>query len=148
MSEQEYLDQRVNDQISWYESKSGSSKRRFRQLKMLETVLALMIPFLAGFITDGPGAVPIKFTVGLIGVLVAVTTNAITLFKLQENWIQYRTIAEALKQEKFLYVTQAGPYKSGGGFPDFVERCEQLIAKENTQWASYIQVAKKEDGDE
>jgi hypothetical protein len=136
MTEQEYLDQRVKDQIDWYDKKSGWHKKRFLYLKIIEMILALAIPFLTGYITTED--VGLKVTVGFIGVVVAATAGIITLFKFQENWIQYRTVAESLKHEKFLFITRSGPYKGTASFPDFVERFESYISKENSQWASYI----------
>ncbi len=51
MTEQEYLDQRVQDQIEWYEKKGAWHKKWFMRMKITETVLALSIPLMAGFLT-------------------------------------------------------------------------------------------------
>jgi hypothetical protein len=112
------------------------------RLKIIETILALLIPFLTGYITTNENSLCLKITIGLIGIVVAAVANLITLIKLQENWIVYRTTAESLKHEKFLYLTKAGPYAGTDSFPLFVERIESYISKENTQWATYI---KKDD---
>jgi hypothetical protein len=141
MTEQEYFSERVLDQINWYDKKSSYYKRWFMRLKVFEIFLALMIPFLTAYITTE--SLSLKVTVGLIGVLVAAVSSIITLFKFQENWIQYRTVAESLKHEKFLYTTKAGPYKEDSSFPIFVERFESYISKENSQWASYIKYEKE-----
>jgi len=138
MDHQKYLNDRVTDQINWYDRKSKWNKKWFMSLKVSETVLALMIPLLTGFIVADTNTNPIKITIVLIGVIVAATANLITLFKFQENWIQYRTVAEMLKHEKFLFVTKAGPYKESNSFPLFVERIESYISKENTQWVAYV----------
>ena len=147
MTEQEYLETRVNDQIDWYDKKSGWNKRQYTRMKVAEMVMALLIPFLTGYISTGPGATPLKVTVGLLGVAVAALTGLLTLYKFQENWIQYRSVSELLKQEKYLYVTKAGPYKESNSLPTFVERFESYLSKENTQWASYFSAKddKKED---
>lgn len=137
MTEQEYLDQRVTDQINWYDKKSAWHKRWFMTLKIIETVLALLIPLLVAYITSENRN--LKIVVGLIGIIVAATTNIITLYKLQENWIQYRTVAESLNHEKFLFITKAGIYKENNSFPVFVERFEGYLSRENTQWAAYTQ---------
>ncbi len=136
MNEQEYLDKRVTAQINWYDKKSASNKKWFMRLKIAEIILALLIPFLAALITTEIET--LRVAVGLIGVIIVATASIITLYKLQENWIEYRTVAESLKHEKFLYITKSGPYKDGSSFPVFVERFESYISKENTQWASYI----------
>src|SRR3982750_3636243 len=115
MNEQEYFDARVKNQIDWYNRKSTYNKKWFMRMKVAETVLALLIPFLTGYITTEN--VGLKVVLGVIGVIVATTANLITLFKLQENWIEYRTVAESLEHEKFLYVTKAGLYKDTSSFP-------------------------------
>jgi hypothetical protein len=136
MNEQDYFDQRVADQINWYDKKSIWHKKWFMFLKVTETFLALLVPFFVGYITTE--MVLLKVIVGLIGVIVAALASIITLYKFQENWIEYRIVAETLKHEKFLYITKAGPYKDIDTFNIFVERFESYISKENTQWTSYI----------
>src|SRR5215210_634989 len=143
MTEQEYFDNRVEEQIKWYDNKSSSNKKWFMRLKIIETILALLIPLLTGYITTEK--VQLKVIVGLIGVMVAAITNIITLLKFQENWIKYRTTGENLKHEKFLYITKAGPYKSENSFPDFVEKFEGHISKENINWSNYISSQKKKE---
>jgi hypothetical protein len=142
LTEQDYLNNRVDDQINWYEKKCAWHKKWFMRLKISETILALMVPFLTGYITTEN--VSLKFLVGFIGLLVAAIANLITLFKFQEVWIEYRTTSEALKHEKYLYVTQAGPYKESNAFASFVERIEDLLNKENANWASYIKYKENE----
>jgi hypothetical protein len=138
MEQQKYINDRVEDQINWYEKKSALNKKLFLMLKVAETFLALLIPLLTGFIISGTNTDPIKITIGLLGVIIAAIANLITLFKYQENWIQYRTMAELLKHEKFLFLSKAGPYKETNSFPLFVERIENYLNRENTQWSSYI----------
>lgn len=136
MSEEDYLKNRVQDQIDWYEKKSAWNKQWFMRLKVLEIILALLVPLLTGYITGDTSG--LRLAVGIIGLLVAAFAGITTLFKLQENWITYRGVAESLKYEKYLYTTKAGPYKDNGSFTTFVERIEGLISKENAKWATYI----------
>lgn len=139
INEQEYFKQRVESQINWYENKSKWNKSWFTRLKSAEIILALVIPFLSGTaFGENSCDLPALIAVGIIGIFVAAVTGLITLLKLQENWFEYRSIAESLKHEKYLYLTKAGPYKERGSFSAFVERFESYISKENTQWASYI----------
>jgi hypothetical protein len=140
MKEEEYLTVRVKDQIDWYDRKSAWNKKWFMRLKVMEIFLALFVPFLTGYITSNtPG---LKITVGLIGVMVAAIAGITTLYKLQENWLTYRGVAESLKYEQFLYLTRSGPYKDPDAFPAFVERIEGLISKENTKWTTYFEERK------
>jgi len=45
MGEQEYFEQRLDDQINWYDKKSVFNQQRYKQLRTAEIVLSLLIPF-------------------------------------------------------------------------------------------------------
>jgi hypothetical protein len=142
-SEEEYLQARVLDQINWYDEKSASNKRSYLYLKVSEILLSLCIPFLAAYITDAHNY--LKIVVGVLGIIVAAIAGIITLIKFQENWIEYRAVAESLKLEKFLFLSKAGPYKSTpDSFPLFVERFESLISSSTKKWVEYISKKDKE----
>ena len=134
--EDDYLNDRVKDQIDWFNKKSGTCKHWFYRLKVSETILALLIPFLTGYITNE--LTGLKILVGVIGILVAALAGLLTLFKYQENWVQYRTTAETLTQERFLFIARTGPYKGDDRFKLFVERVESMLTKENSHWASFF----------
>ena len=77
--------------------------------------------------------------------MVAAIAGLITLIKSQENWIQYRSVAESLKFEKFLFLSKAGPYKNAAdAYPLFAERFESLISSSTKKWINYV--SKNEDG--
>jgi Protein of unknown function (DUF4231) len=146
MTEAEYFEQRLTDQINWYDKKSGHYKKLFMRFKVTEIVLALLIPLLTGYITTE--MVGLKVFVGLLGVIVAVAASLLTLYKFQENWIEYRTVSEQLKYEKYLYLAKAGIYKEKRAFADFVERIEGILSAENAKWVSYNSAQKDEEATE
>ena len=133
MSPEEYIRDRLDDQIAWYGQKSQWNQKWFRRLRVLEIVFAMSIPFLVSEITNDTHF--LKGIVGVIAVCVAVISGLVTLYKYQENWIEYRTVAETLKHEKFLYMTKTPPYDEDDAFHALVERVEGVISKENTTWA-------------
>lgn len=144
MDSEEYLKQRLQDQIDWYDKKSQWNQRWYKRLKAVEILMAVSIPFLVGYITEtAPG---MKFVVGFLSVIVAAIAGLVTLYKFQENWIEYRTTAESLKHEKYLYLTKAEPYNDENAFSKLVESVEDMISKENTRWSQYIKKQKKERG--
>jgi len=49
ISPEEYIEQRLSDQIGWYDRKSGTNQRWFKRLRFAEIVAAATIPFLSGF---------------------------------------------------------------------------------------------------
>lgn len=140
MTEQDYLKNRVEDQINWYEKRSAWNKKWYMRIKITELFLALLIPLLTAYITTE--AKGLKLTVGVIGLLVAALSGLVTLYKFHENWISYRSVVELLKQEQFLYSAKAGPYKTENAFALFVERFESFLSKEHSNWASYVKTSK------
>jgi uncharacterized protein DUF4231 len=132
ISPEEYIEQRLNDQIGWYDRKSVINQRLFKRLRFVEIVAAATIPFLSGFAGD---SFPIRIAIGALGVLVAVVASLLGLLQLQEHWIEYRGTAESLRKEKFLFLTQTGPYDKDDSFHLLVQRVEGLLSKENTDWA-------------
>ncbi|NDC41197.1 MAG: DUF4231 domain-containing protein [Chitinophagia bacterium] len=135
-TEAEYLQDRVLDQINWFDLKSSLNKKWFLRLKITEIIVSLFIPFLAANIPDGQN--PVKYIVGILGIVVAAIAGVITLVKFQENWIEYRNVSEVLKLEKFLFLSKAGIYKDNpNAFQAFVERFETHIATSNQKWVEY-----------
>jgi len=104
----------------------------------------MSIPFLVSEITNDTNF--LKVVVGVIAVCVAVISGLVTLYKFQENWIEYRTVAETLKHEKFLYLTKSAPYDEEDAFHALVERIEGLISRENTTWARVTSEKEKHHG--
>lgn len=136
MDADEYLQQRVENQITWYSTKATWNKHRYFALRTLELIAALSLPVLAAW-----GAIneefPLELVVAVVGFAVASAAGLLTLAKFQENWLQYRTTAESLKHHKFRFQTQAPPYTEGN-LGEFVNNVEALVSEENTNWAQYI----------
>ena len=138
MDANEYITQRLDDQIGWYDLKSLSSQRWYKWLRMAQFVAAALIPFLAGYLD--PEVPEIGFGVGLLGVAIAIITATLDLYRFQAHWIEYRTTCEALRKEKHLFLTASEPYTSdpAATFRLLVQRAEMLISKENSTWAHYV----------
>jgi len=119
---------RLEDQIAWYDAKSGSNQFWFRALKIIEIVIAASIPFLAGF--DAPHVLT-----GIAGVVIVVLEGLQHLFQFQQNWTTYRSTCESLKHEKYLWLGKAGPYLNIEN-PNAVlaDRAESLISQEHAKW--------------
>lgn len=141
MNENEYLDQRIQDQINWYDKKSGYNQKWYKRLRLLEIISATFIPFLAGYLSET--TICLKVIIGFLGVVVAVLTGIISIYQFQENWIKYRTTAETLKHEKYLFLTKVEPYDTDNSFSILVKRIEAIISKENSEWAKSVQQKKE-----
>ena len=135
MNQDDYIQDRVDGQIEWYDRKSGTNQRWFRWLRIVEIIAAESIPLLVGY---EDSIIELKVVVGILGLLVAVIAGILGLYQFQENWSGYRTTCEGLKQEKYLFLTKTQPHDQGDSFSLFVQRVENFISKEHTNWAQYI----------
>jgi hypothetical protein len=140
MDAETYLKERVEEQIAWYDRRAAFNKRWFISLRAVEIAAAATVPFLSGF----AGNPRIGATVGIIGIIITLCAGLTHLCQFQERWIEYRTTAEALKKEKFLFVTKTEPYDGDEAFPILVQRMETLVSKENVTWAQYLMKPDKE----
>jgi hypothetical protein len=141
MTPEEYIEARLDEQIHWYSAKSRSNQIWFRVLRLLEITFASTSPFLVSQITaDTP---TLKIIVGSMGVCVAVIAGIVSLYRFQENWIEYRSTAESLKHEKFLFLTKSPPYAGENSFHAFVSNAESLISKENAAWSGALRETPK-----
>jgi hypothetical protein len=94
--------ERLENQISWYDRRSGQNQSRYKWLKLLEIAVAASLLVVAAVHS------PVWVTGGLAAVVV-VLEGAQHLFQFQQNWITYRSTAEALRHERYLYLAHGGP---------------------------------------
>jgi len=136
MNEEEYLTQRLEDQMGYYDQKSQRNQRSYKRTKVIEILSASLIPLLAGNMDSLPYA---HWLVGLLGLLIAVCEAMESLNKYQENWLLSRAVSQTLSKEKFLFLTKTGPYTHKSAFRQFVAQIESTLADENNQWVATMQ---------
>jgi hypothetical protein len=142
MDADEYVTSRLEPEIQWYDGKSATNKRWNTICRITEISCAALIPFLAGYAKEGRERISIA--IGILGVAVAVSAGISAVLKFQEQWIKYRTTAESLKKEKYLFQTKVEPYNVSDPLPVLVQRVETLVSQENTNWAQYMMKPGKE----
>src|ERR1700722_15525875 len=131
---------RLEDQIDWYDRKSSLNQRVFRRIKITEILAAALIPFVSVFRMQF-----VSYTTAGLGVLITVLEGMLHLNQYQQNWINYRSTCEELKQEKYVYLGHAGPYASvNDPHALLAERIESLVSQEHAQWASVQQQGTKD----
>jgi hypothetical protein len=137
--------ERLEDQIAWYEARSGKDQRYYKVMKIAVIVFAALIPLLSGLTVPyiAPTGVP-TWVLGILGALIAVMEGIQQVCQYHENWISYRSTGEALKHEKFLYLAKAGPYAAAAD-PHVLlaERIESVVSQEHAKWTSAQEVKDK-----
>jgi hypothetical protein len=135
-----YLADRYEDQIQWYGLKSAKNKRVYFFFQWLVIILSATVPFLVISLSERYKLIP-----AIVSLILAIITAAVQTFRFQENWIRYRTMAETLKREKYLYEADLGEYAGSSNKPAmFVNKVESLISSENTLWIT-LQKQKEEE---
>jgi hypothetical protein len=150
MDEKEYRESRLDNQIGWYDRKSGRHKRLYMLFKVLEVIFAASIPVLLAVseLFDDVPDLPLvlRGLAAAFGAGVAILSGVLGIGKFQENWMAYRTTCEMLRHEKYFYEMGCGPYKDPAGRVCLlVQRVEELISQENTNWQQHMEEAKKND---
>lgn len=120
---------RLEDQLAWYDRKSVASQQAFKRVKVAEVVLAGAIPVVAGL--RWPSS---AWVTAVLGAAVVVLAAVQQLYQWQTNWVLYRSTAEALKHEKYLFLSGAGPYARADRLPVLAERVEGLVSQEHAKW--------------
>lgn len=128
-----YIEERVNDQINWYDKKSVNCQKMYKRMQITEIVLAALIPLLS---TYSQKCSTLAIIVGLFGSAISIIEAITKLNKYHENWIEYRTTCELLRYQKHLFETQSSPYNNKEETIEnlFVHNVENIISSENNKW--------------
>lgn len=114
--------------MNWYSRASANNRKLFRWLKVLQLVSAAAVP-----VAVSVSAAP--WITASLGGVVVVVEGIQQLGQFQQNWLNYRLAAEALKRERFLYTARAGPYASAKNAPRLLaERSEGIMSLEQAKW--------------
>lgn len=142
MTPEEYLEDRVEGLIAWYDEKSRLNKQGFVVFQIFTLIASAAIPVLSLFWRD----MWARLIVAVLGSATAVTTGIVALYQFREHWIEYRTTAESLKHEKYMFQTKTGPYSADDAFPMLVDRVEALASEENTPGHQRLKTRQDEKG--
>jgi hypothetical protein len=81
---------RLEEQIRWYDQKSGKAQRYFKWVKAAEFFFSALVPFTAALNA---------IVTAMFGIMVVFLEGLQQLNQWQHNWITYRSTCEALRHE-------------------------------------------------
>ena len=142
MTPEEYLKDRVENQIDWYDRKSLNNKKWFYLLQIIVLAMSAAVPVVS-ILSIVFENMWIRLCIAILGATVTISAGIISICQFRKNWIEYRATAESLKHEKFMFKTKTGPYSKSDAFPVFVERIEVLVSRENTDWKQHLKIQKQ-----
>lgn len=73
---------------------------------------------------------------GGLAAVIVVLEGVQHLYQFQEHWITYRSTAEALKHERYLYLAKAGPYLGRAGTGSWSNGSRASSPKEHAKWTA------------
>ncbi|MCY7422726.1 MAG: DUF4231 domain-containing protein [Chitinophagaceae bacterium] len=135
MNIQNYLNDRVENQVHYYESKSALNKQYYLFFKIAQLTAATLLPFFSVFLSDYSW---MKYVIAFLGSVVTILEGVMATGKYYEKWVIYRSTAETLRQEKYLFLMQAGSYSGQDAVQQFVNKIEFSLGKENVGWQQLI----------
>ncbi|MEV5649177.1 DUF4231 domain-containing protein [Nocardia sp. NPDC052254] len=120
---------RLHDQLDWYRHKSRSAQTAYKRVKFGQIAVGAIIPVIAAAGVAG-------WITATVAAAVVVAEGAQQLFQWHTHWLLYRSAAEELKHEDFLYSIQSGPYAGDDRRMILAERVEAVTNKEHTAWVA------------
>jgi hypothetical protein len=140
-----YLSGRLEEQIAYYEKAANRAKQMHLRLQGGIIVLSVMVPVVVSRPQDLSGWV--RYLVVLVSLALPVMTGLSSFRKYGETWVSYRTTAELLKNEKYLFLTGSGRYRDNPhAFQDLVEAVESLLSAEHTKFRAFFTEARPASG--
>ncbi|MGH3885045.1 MAG: DUF4231 domain-containing protein [Pseudonocardiaceae bacterium] len=125
---------RLEDQLGWYDRKSVAAQQAYKRVKLGQLTVGAVVPVVAALQVSAA-------LTATLAALVVVAEGAQQLYQWQTNWVLYRSTAEALKHEKYLYLANAGPYSGEDRQRVLAERLEGLVSQEHAKWTETRQQA-------
>ena len=136
----DYLENRYEDQISYYEKASAKNQKKYKNYQWLLIILSTITTILAAL--PSPDRFELKYFIVITAGLVTILSSALKTFQYQELWVSYRSTIEQLRPELFYYKFNVGDYGQADIDKEtlFVTRIEGILGKERESWPIYKQL--------
>jgi len=125
--------QRLESEIEWYDKKSVHNQHMFKRLKTATLAISVSIPLCALLVSWRPivGGV----IIGTLGASITLLEGLQQLNQYHDTWITYRSTAEDLKHEKFMFLSKAGVYAATSNATALLaENIESRVSQEHSRW--------------
>jgi hypothetical protein len=130
LTPEEYVDERLNPEISYYNKSATRSKLLYLRMRAITVIGGALVPVLIN-IHFSPYMEILTTALSLVVVLFV---SLETVYRYREQWTNYRTAEQNLRNEYFLFTSKAGEYApldAPSAFTVFVNRIEKAIEMES-----------------
>ena len=128
LTPEEYVEERLNPEMSYYNKSATLSKQRYLQMRAITVVGGALVPVLVNVDSQY-----IDLLTTAISLMVVLFVSLETVYRFREQWTNYRTAEQNLRNEYFLFTSKSGDYAGldePSAFALFVNRIEQAIEAE------------------
>jgi hypothetical protein len=125
----EYVEERFNAEIDYYSKSASRAKKRYLQMRAITVVGGALVPVLVN--VHFPYVDILTTAISLVVVLFV---SIETVYRYREQWTNYRTAEQNLRNEYFGFTSNSGIYSGldeATAFTLFVNRIEQAIEAES-----------------
>jgi hypothetical protein len=130
------IPQRLQAEFLFYDSGAKRHLKRYQRFKTMQIIAGSAIPVASLVVPDRE----VRGVTAALGALVAAIESYLQFRQYQQNWIRWRSTAEALKREAFLYFEKAGPYRSANDPKVLLaETVEEIVGNEQQSWRAHQQ---------
>lgn len=129
LTPEEYIKERLNPEMSYYNKSAGKAKNRYLQMRAITVVGGALVPVLVNVEVQY-----INILTTAISLIVVLFVSLETVYKYREQWTNYRSAEQNLRNEYFLFTSQSGTYvylDEAEAFTLFVDRVEDILEAES-----------------
>lgn len=126
---EEYVAERLNPEIEYYNKSAGKAKQNYLRMRAVTVIGGALVPVLVN--VDLPY---LNILTTAISLVVVLFVSLETVYRYREQWTNYRTAEQNLRNEYFLFTSRAGGYANLDepvAFTLFVNRVEGAIDAES-----------------
>jgi hypothetical protein len=125
----EYIAERLNAEISYYNKSATKAKGRYLQMRAVTVIGGALVPVLVNV-----NLPYVDIVTTALSLIVVLFVSLETVYKYREQWTNYRSAEQNLRNEYFTFTARSGVYAQltdAAAFTLFVNRVEQAIEAEN-----------------
>ncbi len=130
LTAEDYIAERVNQALKYYDKAANKQKKIYLRMRATTVIGGALVPVLVNI--DLPY---LNILTTIISLIVVLLVSLESVYHFREQWTNYRSTEQNLRNEYFLFTTKGGTYcglRENVAFKLFVDRVEEAIEAENS----------------
>jgi hypothetical protein len=148
MTPKEYISERLNESIAWYDKNSSVLKSRFLNMRAITVISSALVPVLINLnIEVFDLNIDFKIITTILSLMVVILVSFESVYHYSAQWTNYRSTEQFLRKEYFRFTTREGEYAEASeeeAYRIFVQRVEGAIQAEVSTTLQVMNTTKSE----